>query len=63
VRADALADGGARGERTRDGSFRFANAADRQRAQRSQRAAGKTGAAQESTAIETAALPQQGLRN
>jgi len=63
MRTDALANGRTRGEWPGRRSFRLADSADRQRAQRSQRAAGKTGAPQESTAIETAAVSRQGLRN
>ena len=63
MRADALADGGAFGERPRGRSLCLADVAEGQRAQRSQSPAGKTGPAQERAAIEPAGLSGQGLRD
>src|SRR5258707_1849826 len=63
MRADALADSRARSERPRGRSLRLADAAYRQRAQRCESAAGKTGSAKKSAPIETAALSRQGLRD
>src|SRR6266849_3264309 len=63
MRADALANGCACGERTCRCCFRPADAADRQRAQRSESAAGKAGPAQECAAVEAAGLPGESLRD
>ncbi len=63
MRADALADGRARGERPRGRGFRLANTDGRQRAQRGQTATGQAGPAQECATIEIAGLPRQGFRD
>src|SRR5260370_2194920 len=57
MRADALANGRACGERTCRCGFRLADAAERQRAQRGESATGNAGTAQECAAGEAAALP------
>src|SRR5713101_3519296 len=62
MRADALANGCARGERTCRCCFRLADAADRQRAQRGESAARNAGPAQECAAVEAAGLPGESLR-
>src|SRR6476660_7774098 len=61
--ADALANGCACGERACCRCFRLADAADRQRAQRGESAAGKARPAQECAAVEAAGLPGETLRN
>src|SRR5438477_12787723 len=63
MRADALANSSACGERTCDCGFGVAHAADRQRAQRGESAAGNAGAAQECSAVEAAGLPGESLRH
>src|SRR5216683_279561 len=62
MRADALANGCACGERTCRCGFRLADAAERQRAQRGESATGNAGPAQECAAVEAAGLPGESLR-
>src|SRR5262249_45576530 len=59
MRADVLLHDGARGQRTGNRGVRLADAAKRQRAQRRQSAAGETGTAQESTAVEACSLARK----
>jgi hypothetical protein len=59
MRANALADGRACGERTRSGRFRLTHAAERHGAKRRKRAAGQAGLAQEAAAVETAGLARK----
>jgi hypothetical protein len=63
MRADALANGGSRGEWTGHGRFRLSDAADRQGAESRESTAGKAGPAQEGAAVETVALPGQAGRD
>ena len=56
VRADALADGRAGGERPGRGGIGLADGGERQGAERGEPAGGEAGAAQEGAAIEAAAL-------
>src|SRR5260370_1382232 len=62
MRADALANGCACGERTCRCRFRLANAADRQRAQRRETAAGNASPAQDCAAVDATAVPGESLR-
>ena len=61
--ANALADGRAGSERPGSGRFRLAHAANWQSTKNGERAAGKTGFAQETAAVETTSLTRKGLRD